>query len=306
MKWVIFLFALSFGSAFAQAPSLVTYQGRLVGPDGVVISDGTRALTFRLFDAPTGGNLIWARKYDVPVTDGRFSVVLGAPGEPVASDPAPAVNDLAYAFAGEDRFLEISVDDGSPLLPRQQMGSVPYAIKALHGVPAGTVVAFAGTVAPVGWLHCDGGEHLKADYPTLSAVIANVYGTASSPDKFRVPDLRGRTVIGVGKGDAPIVGGIEPANWLLGLKFGAERHLLSLAEMPKHNHNVRDLGHDHPTSPDRFAPHSNSGSGYDDASSGGARRTGTGHANIAQDDRGGDQPHNNMQPSLVLNYIIKL
>jgi microcystin-dependent protein len=179
-------------------------------------------------------------------------------------------------------------------------------------VPPGTVIAYGipGTALPDGYLECDGSAVAAATYPRLAALLgeggSSAYGAVGA-GQVKLPDLRGRVAMGQGKGDTwiPSPGNDQSTNWVLGQKFGAERHVLSLNEMPKHNHNVRDLGHDHPVAPDWFAPYSNSGSGYDDASSGGARRTGTGHANIAQDDRGDNQPHNNMQPSLVVRYLIK-
>ena len=65
--------------------------------------------------------------------------------------------------------------------------------------PVGTVTAFAGEASPSNqWLICDGSLKSKYEYAPLFKVIGTRYG--SSGDLFRVPDLRGRTVIGTGSG----------------------------------------------------------------------------------------------------------
>ncbi|MDY7003807.1 MAG: phage tail protein [Cyanobacteriota bacterium] len=76
------------------------------------------------------------------------------------------------------------------------------------GVPIGTINAYGGVVTgsdkselqTQGWLVCDGDEYLIAEYENLYCKIGSYYGTASVPEKFKVPDLRGRFVRGVDSG----------------------------------------------------------------------------------------------------------
>lgn len=65
----------------------------------------------------------------------------------------------------------------------------------------GIVVPFAGQVAPVGWLLCDGKNYNTAEYPNLFQVIGYTYGGSGST--FKVPDFRGKTFWG---GDTTNVG----------------------------------------------------------------------------------------------------
>jgi microcystin-dependent protein len=69
-------------------------------------------------------------------------------------------------------------------------------------VPTGTVLAFAGTSAPSGWLLCDGAAYSQTDYAALFAVLGSTYNTQTNPTTnaawatptagtFRVPDYRG-------------------------------------------------------------------------------------------------------------------
>ncbi len=78
--------------------------------------------------------------------------------------------------------------DNPPTVPIQQIFS---------NAPIGTVLSFAGSTAPKGYLVCDGQSVAVADYPDLYAVIGNTYGgdTAS----FNVPDYRETVLVGVGE-----------------------------------------------------------------------------------------------------------
>ncbi len=62
-------------------------------------------------------------------------------------------------------------------------------------VPAGTIVAYGGTTAPVGWLVCDGASKIRTDYATLYSAIGTAFGM-SSGTTFYLPDLRGRFLRG--------------------------------------------------------------------------------------------------------------
>lgn len=63
-------------------------------------------------------------------------------------------------------------------------------------VPSGTIIAFAGLSPPSGWLFCDGSTVTKNDYPYLYTAIGYVYGKTSLSNQFKLPDLRGRMMIG--------------------------------------------------------------------------------------------------------------
>ena len=64
------------------------------------------------------------------------------------------------------------------------------------GLPAGSITAYAGSAAPTGWLLCDGSEVPRAKYAALFKVLGTTYGTPSTGDVFKLPDLRGRAPIG--------------------------------------------------------------------------------------------------------------
>ena len=70
-------------------------------------------------------------------------------------------------------------------------------------MPPGTIVPYAGLEKPTaatplskGWLFCDGAVVNRSDYPALFAVIGYTYGKTLVSGQFRLPDLRGRSIIG--------------------------------------------------------------------------------------------------------------
>jgi len=66
--------------------------------------------------------------------------------------------------------------------------------------PTGTVSMFAGSSAPSFWLMCDGSAVSRSTYATLFGVISTTYGSGDGSTTFNLPNLRGRSVIGVGAG----------------------------------------------------------------------------------------------------------
>jgi microcystin-dependent protein len=75
-------------------------------------------------------------------------------------------------------------------------GTGAYRLLMPGAAPTGTVVPFAGSVAPAGYLLASGQAVLRADYPGLFAVISTIYGIGNGSTTFNVPDLRGFVVAG--------------------------------------------------------------------------------------------------------------
>ena len=147
-------------------------------------------------------------------------------------------------------------------------------------VPTGTVSAFAGSVAPTGYVLCDGSEYDQTVQADLFAVVGSTYNTGGeTANHFRVPDLQGRVVAGMG-------GSLLSGTDALGDDGGAATHTLTIDEMPNHTHTET-----------RNQPAGITGGGNPGVDSG-VITANTGSA-------GGDQAHNNVQPTMILNYIIK-
>lgn len=98
-------------------------------------------------------------------------------------------------------------------------------LEARTKLPAGTVLLFCGEKPPEGWLICNGTSYSIKDYPRLASLLGRRFG-GDGVNSFKVPDLKGRTVFGAGKGE-----GLE-IDHKFGERGGKETHSLAVDEMP--------------------------------------------------------------------------
>lgn len=110
----------------------------------------------------------------------------------------------------------------------------PAPLIAYLLVPAGTIVLYAASSAPGGWLLCDGSAVSRTAYNALYAAIGTNFGIGDNLTTFNVPDLRGRVALGTGAG-----AGLTSR--ALAASGGSE----SITEVPPHTHNISDPGHYH-------------------------------------------------------------
>jgi microcystin-dependent protein len=68
--------------------------------------------------------------------------------------------------------------------------------------PPGTVISFAGSTAPEGWMLCDGAAISRTQYAALFAAIGTLWGVGDGSTTFNLPDLEGRFLRGADNGAA--------------------------------------------------------------------------------------------------------
>lgn len=152
------------------------------------------------------------------------------------------------------------------------------------GIPVGKVDDFAGTTAPNSHLFCYGQAISRTTYADLFAVIGTTYGAGDESTTFNVPDIRGRVVAGqddMGGSSANRLtdqtGGLDGDT--LGDTGGAETHILTTAQLPTNRYLT--------------------GSETDGTNDGSGVVGGTGSTT------GSGAAHNNVQPTIILNKVIK-
>lgn len=169
-----------------------------------------------------------------------------------------------------------------------------------YGWPlTGTLVAFAGLSAPVGFLLCDGGAVSRAGYAALFATIGTAYGAGNGSSTFNVPDLRGRMPMGAS------------AAHLLGTSGGSESITISASQMPAHTHKIQ-VRNDDGYLPNNSIPKAvNNARGADGPAGQGAwsdRSGGPASSYVSSDfiqATGAGDPVGTLPPYLTVNYIIK-
>ncbi len=114
----------------AGVPKLINYQGQLTSSTGVPL-DTSVAMAFAIYDATTGGSVIWTEtQNNVVVTKGMFTVYLGE------------VNPItAIVLADSIRYLGVKIGSDPEISPRTRLATVPWAfrIATIDGAEGGTI-----------------------------------------------------------------------------------------------------------------------------------------------------------------------
>jgi len=155
--------------------------------------------------------------------------------------------------------------------------------------PAGAVAMYAGKTAPTGWLICDGSSLQDAvKYGKLYDAIGTVYG-GTGKNNFKIPDMQGKVAVGVGAGRS------------IGAVGGTEAVTLTLAQIPPHRHAFQggSVTINDATNGSQGGLKNDAGGslyGFTDKQTINMNSTVLAKAATA---------HDNMQPYVVMNYIIK-
>ncbi|TJY42784.1 phage tail protein [Cohnella pontilimi] len=161
----------------------------------------------------------------------------------------------------------------------------------------GEIRIFAGNFAPKGWALCDGSLLSIQTNTALFSLLGTTYG-GNGKTNFALPDLRGRAPMHFGTGQ-----GLTPRS--LGESGGSASVQLTVQQMPSHNHVPNCVA----GASDQMSP---AGAEWGNATAGRqspslySSKFDTPMSPQAIGATGGGAPHNNMQPYLVLNYIIAL
>lgn len=191
--------------------------------------------------------------------------------------------------------------------------------------PTGAVQMYLGTTAPTGYLMLDGSAVSRSTYSRLFALCGTTFGAGDGSTTFNLPDCRGRAIIGVGTGSGLTARALAATG-------GEETHVLATTEIPSHSHggttgSTTATGITNNATPSlpiagTAGTANNPGSGgftgaqYTNTVTAGATAyngTATLHGHVLQIDphthtipaEGSGLGHNNMQPFLALNFIVK-
>ena len=201
------------------------------------------------------------------------------------------INGTAIRAAALNATGELQVYGSSASTSWWNFDSIGYLLDEPGSGPSGTITGgtdlvgsvalWAGATAPMGYLLCDGSAISRSGYPELFEIIGDTYGPGDGSTTFNLPDMRGRVPVGVSPTDTEFD--------TLGEKYGAKTHTLTVAEIPAHSHGT------------------NGGWGAGSLGVGTFRVDGNNPSTYWTNskDAGGGGAHNNIQPSIALNYIIK-
>lgn len=200
----------------------------------------------------------------------------------LADDPT-AVTDKGFVYTKNvSNATELFWEDAAGIVKQLTTGGKLNIMGDNGAVPVGSVIPFAGSSAPTGWLLCDGTVKSRTTYANLFAEISTTYGAGDGSTTFNLPDMRGRVPVGLDSGTFDS----------LGEALGAESTTLTATQLPEHTHGVYLQGDGTGTGLSVDAPNYIAGSG-DELITQTLVNTTAGEA------------HSNLQPSRTLNFIIK-
>lgn len=179
---------------------------------------------------------------------------------------------------------------------RASNSSFPAGLIA--NVPTGAVFPYAGDSAPSGFLLCDGSAVSRTTYSALFAIVGETYGVGDGSTTFNLPDLGGRVPAGKEASATRLTSGVSGVDGeTLGATGGSQA-------MHQHNHGVTDGGHTHAMNTLLNAV-GGAAAGYTLQGSGGGGLTTASATTGISINNAGSGSSQNVQPTIVLNYVIK-
>jgi microcystin-dependent protein len=185
----------------------------------------------------------------------------------------------------------------------------PYSIPIAGGLD------YWGSTAPNSSFAFPVGQAIsRATYSALFALVGTAYGSGDGTTTFNLPDKRGRVSAAIDPTGSVINSTTTlPNGATLGARGGEQIHTLVLGEIPQHSHanSLNDPGHVHL----QQFPVAGGGSNFPDVSGTGTSQVGTFGINtqpsttsitINNANQGGGGAHNNLQPTIICNYIMRI
>lgn len=153
-------------------------------------------------------------------------------------------------------------------------------------LPVGAIIPYSGSTIPTNFLLADGSAVSRTTYSELFEAIGTTYGAGDGSTTFNLPNLKGKVPVGRDSDDTSFD--------VLGETGGEKTHQLTVNEMPSHAHDT---------------PIHSGGSqgllGFMGLTNGSSSTTLSGGSTFGIKNTGGSQAHNNLQPYITQNYIIK-
>ena len=184
------------------------------------------------------------------ITTGTLVVARGGTGTTTSTGTGSLVLSAGPTFTGTVTAADVNVTGTVSTAGVARIDSTGTIQNIANMI--GLVLPFAGTTPPTGWLLCWGQAVSRTTYSGLYTVVTNTYGAGDGSTTFNLPDLRGRVIAGVdnmgGTAANKITSGVSGiTGTTLGAVGGNEGITLTGAQsgVAAHSHAITDPGHVH-------------------------------------------------------------
>ena len=173
---------------------------------------------------------------------------------------------------------------------REIQGDIPDTnLVCLDGIPIGGIIPYGAPINTLSqdWLPCLGQAVSRTFYHELFEKYGTIYGDGDGSTTFNLPNYGGRVPVGLAKNDTDFD--------TLGATLGEKKHTLTVSEIPSHYHDLSVHSGGNTAAPIAGVANTSNASGSGLLT----------NSNFRIQNTGGGQSHNNIQPSIVANYIVK-
>jgi microcystin-dependent protein len=303
--------------AEGQAPSSVNDSGRAMMAStaafrddisGAIVTGGTSTnytvSSYQVFDtlAHMSGQMI---AFTPHTTSGAGGVNLNVDGlglKPLYTAPGVA---LPTGFLIE----------GTPYVALYNNSDAAFYLHGVFGNPYSVPIAggidYWGTTAPNSSFAFPAGQAIsRTTYSVLFGIMSTTYGVGDGSTTFNLPDKTGRVSAMKESSATRLTATYFGASGAtMGSVGGSESHTLTTAQLAAHSHGVTDPGHTHALSNATNLLDNASGNNFQGAAFLGNARNPTVNSNttgISINNAGSGNAHNNVQPTIICNYIIRI
>lgn len=179
-----------------------------------------------------------------------------------------------------------------------------------YNVPVGASIEFWGSTAPNSSFVIPAGQAIsRTTYSVLFGIISTTYGAGDGSTTFNLPNPAGRVVVQKESSATLLTSSYFGGNsTTLGATGGSESNTLTTAQLPAHNHAVSDPGHSHGVTQNAITGSTTTGGGGFPAGSNGGASISVNSATtgISTTNTGSGNAHNNVQPTLIANRIMRI
>ena len=273
---------------------------------GIVIERGSSANAFIGFDESEDKFAMGTGTFTGADT-GNLSITKGTLVADVEGNVTGNVTGTIQNGSSGDAYT-FPASDGSNGQVLQTNGSGALSFSSVSAFTSGMILPFAGSSAPTGWLLSYGQAVSRTTYASLFTAIGTTYGSGDGATTFNLPDLRGRVVAGqddmggVSADNLTNVAGDGLNGDTLGATGGSENHVLTTTQLASHSHGAGS----YQASFTKLTTNSGDNTISRPANNDGDNvTTQTYTVTGTSGSAGSGAAHNNVQPTIILNYIIK-